>query len=564
MNRFPLSRLSVLLAVALLGGCGGDGDNATQVSAAQGGTVVSGDGGMTLTIPPGALSRDTGVSIQPVNVQPAAGSALVANGKTYVVSFDNGATLGAPMTVELAAIAAPTHPALGEIATQSAGGWTRLQSNFFRGSDKHVIGLASAPGTFVAVKRTLQAMTGDSVARGQDTFLHETFGNEAFFGGVLGLHTLLNNLTPAQAVGAGVQVDLAKVPSGIAAVLTGSDLAAKDAALQDPAITRALVQAGAVVGVKGVFPDPNSSMMSSAGITCALCHVNVTPTTFQLTGGATSLPIGPLAIDGRPNLAMNAGAILSLTPYVQTSAGLVATLQGWGPGKFDIRALPDNPLEDNAVNPTSTPPLWNFVDLEQQVYAYDWDGLFKSTATPNNSLASQAEAVYDLVMHANGAFGTSAGNVSPQLSVTPPATLLMALADAETAQPGNDIVTAKLMDVQDFERSITSPAPAAYDEALAQQGFLVFNGKANCVGCHRTAEFTGPVVSTRITLAAPTGGLAGGIKTPGLRGIAATAPYFHDGSAATLSDVVDVYSGRIVPVLSADEKKALVEYLKSL
>ena len=115
--------------------------------------------------------------------------------------------------------------------------------------------------------------------------------------------------------------------------------------------------------------------MTSAGITCALCHVNVTPTSFQLTAGATSLPIGALALDGRPNLAMNAGAILSLTPYVQTNANLVATLQSWGPGMFDIRALPDNPLEDNVVNPTSTPPLWNFVDLEQQVLELLVDGL---------------------------------------------------------------------------------------------------------------------------------------------------------------------------------------------
>ena len=135
---------------------------------------------------------------------------------------------------------------------------------------------------------------------------------------------------------------------------------------------------------------------------------------------------------------------------------------------------------------------------------------------------------------------------------------------AETAAPGNEILASKLFDVEDFERSIVSPASGTYDEALAQQGFALFNGKAGCVGCHRTAEFTGAVVTARITLTPPTGGLAGGIKTPGLRGISSTAPYFHDGSAATLMDVLNTYSGRIVPTLTNSEKGALVEYLKSL
>jgi hypothetical protein len=48
--------------------------------------------------------------------------------------------------------------------------------------------------------------------------------------------------------------------------------------------------------------------------------------------------------------------------------------------------------------------------------------------------------------------------------------------------------------------------------------------------------------------------------TPTLRGIFATAPYFHDGSAATLADVVDRHSTS----LSSSKKAELVEYLKTL
>lgn len=567
LRRLVLVTMLVLTVAACGGGGGDDGYVASgNATALAGGSIATSDGSIKVTIPAGALDKDTNVTITRVAAAPTLGTAQSVNGTAYAIRFDSGAVLSQNMTVELKATDSPVHPQIGEIAQQSGSGgtWTRLSANFFKASSKTVVGLSKQPGTFVAIKRSLQAETGAAVARGRDTFLGETFGNEDFFGGVLGLHTLLNGLTPAQAVGAGVQVDLSKVPAPIVSVLTGTDLAAKDAALQNPAVTRALIKAGAVVGVKGVYADPASDTMTSAGITCALCHVNVTPTQFDLTAGKTALPIGALALDGRPNSTMNAGAILSLTPFAQSSPATVALLQGWGAGRFDIRALPDNPLEDNVDNPTRVPPLWNFVDLEAQVFAYDWDGLFKSTATPNNSLASQAEAVYDLVMHANGAFGTASGSVPPQLAITPPQSLLDALAAAETATPGNVITAAKLMDVQSFERSIVSPAPGTFDEVMAAKGFVLFNGKANCAGCHRTAEFTGPVVSTKITLVAPAGGVAGGIKTPGLRGVSTHAPYFHDGSAATLRAVVDTYSGRIVPVLADDEKNAIVEYLKSL
>jgi cytochrome c peroxidase len=67
----------------------------------------------------------------------------------------------------------------------------------------------------------------------------------------------------------------------------------------------------------------------------------------------------------------------------------------------------------------------------------------------------------------------------------------------------------------------------------------------------------------------------GAFKTPTLREVARTAPYMHDGSVATLADVVQFYDegGRanpgidpeIHPVhLTADEKRALVAFLRSL
>jgi YVTN family beta-propeller protein len=58
--------------------------------------------------------------------------------------------------------------------------------------------------------------------------------------------------------------------------------------------------------------------------------------------------------------------------------------------------------------------------------------------------------------------------------------------------------------------------------------------------------------------------------TPALRGVADSAPYLHDGSAATLDDVLPSMlqatagAGQPAPILSADDETALVEYLRGL
>ncbi len=577
VQRTPLFAMLVVSLVALVAcGGGGTGSNnliAVQVSSQNGGTFTNNPNNpdITITIPPGALSSDANLTVDRVDAPPGTGANQIAASSAYAVSIRGSGTvtLREPLSIEIRVNPVPEHPQLGEIAVLEGASWNRLQSNFFKASGRSVVSLTTrTSGTFRAVHRSIQQATGPGVATGFNVFMYETFGNEAFFGNV-GLHTVLNNVSPANAVALGAQVDIDRVPASIAAFLSDPNVPAADkaAALQDPATTRALVKAGAVVGVKGFYAsnDPNDTTLVRAGITCALCHVLVTPTSFP---GVGTLPVGKLNIDGVPNTKIDVGAILAFTPFA-TGAGqsVVDLLNSWGPGRFDIRALPDNPLEDNVNNPTKIPALWNFIDLSSQGYLIGWDGLFKDNGTTNNALASITEVAYDLPMHSNGAFGTAAGTLPPELSVTPPADLLNALAQAETDTPGNDVVPLqKLLDVQTWMRSLASPKPGAFDEAKALQGFRLFHGKANCVTCHRTADLTGPGLFTDITATAPTGGLAGGVRIPGLRGISRTAPYFHDHSARTLDDVVArfVARGKQVPALTADEQKAVVEYLKSL
>jgi cytochrome c peroxidase len=56
----------------------------------------------------------------------------------------------------------------------------------------------------------------------------------------------------------------------------------------------------------------------------------------------------------------------------------------------------------------------------------------------------------------------------------------------------------------------------------------------------------------------------GRLKGPILRGLASRAPYFHNGSADTLSDVIDFYNKRFNVGITPQEKKDLIAFLNAL
>ena len=56
----------------------------------------------------------------------------------------------------------------------------------------------------------------------------------------------------------------------------------------------------------------------------------------------------------------------------------------------------------------------------------------------------------------------------------------------------------------------------------------------------------------------------GAFKVPALRGLAARAPYFHDGSAATLMDVIEFYDSRFGIGLSVQQEADLMGFLGAL
>ena len=99
-----------------------------------------------------------------------------------------------------------------------------------------------------------------------------------------------------------------------------------------------------------------------------------------------------------------------------------------------------------------------------------------------------------------------------------------------------------------FDQEQASPGALTDQE---RRGMTLFAGKARCIGCHRGASFTDGdfhnIQSVRTSLldrGAFTGRARedGALKTPTLRNLSHTGPYFHDGSKETLADVIRHYN----------------------
>jgi DNA-binding beta-propeller fold protein YncE len=106
------------------------------------------------------------------------------------------------------------------------------------------------------------------------------------------------------------------------------------------------------------------------------------------------------------------------------------------------------------------------------------------------------------------------------------------------------------------------------EAARAGEGIFL---AAGCAGCHAGPDFTDSasgilhnVGTMKATSGERLGGPLTGIDTPTLRGIWATAPYLHDGSASTLMEVISVNPGDQhgqTSQLSTLQREQLVAYL---
>jgi mono/diheme cytochrome c family protein len=349
------------------------------------------------------------------------------------------------------------------------------------------------------------------IAEGQRIFRFETFGDEQLWTDTLRLNEVVKkNVDPTTALKVGLKVDADVLPAGI---LEKVDL-------KSPATTIALLKMNAVGGLQATVDSNNH--ITRLGVTCALCHSTVDNSVMAGIGRRK---------DGWPNRDLNVGAIIALSPVL--AADKKAVYQSWGPGKYDPRYN-----QDGKNTPLVLPPAYGLAQVKNETYTAEGPISYWNAYVAVTQMGGQ-------------------GNFSdPRLGID--------------VKHSPDMVTSKLPALRAYQHSLPAPPPPAgsVDTAVAERGQVVFD--RTCASCHVGGSGTDnnggalhPPADTGVdgAYAARTANKA--YRTTPLRALWQHPPYFHDGSAATLADVVAHYNRVRRLGLTAEQQRDLVEYLKS-
>lgn len=353
------------------------------------------------------------------------------------------------------------------------------------------------------------------VAEGREIFRHDDFGNWRFWTDTLRLHELVAEVTPADALTLGLKVDREAVPPEVLEAVL-----ADPALLEDPATTRALLALDAVVGLKGQVEDEEIVRL---GITCGLCHSSVDDGVAPGIGRR---------VDGVPNRDLAVGTIISLAPGLPEE--LRAEYAAWPPGFYDPRFN-----VDGISDPVLIPPAYGLAT--------------RATYTGEGTVSYWNNYVAVTQMRGRGSFR------DPRLGI------------AISVSPHEDEVRGKLPALRAYQRSLRAPdpTPGSFDPAAAARGEGLFQTVARCASCHVGPDLAGegqlhdpdatgmdPTYAERST--------TGRYRATPLRALEARPPYFHDGSAASLDEVVAHYDAVLGLGLTEGQAIDLVEYLRSL
>jgi cytochrome c553 len=360
------------------------------------------------------------------------------------------------------------------------------------------------------------------IDEGREIFRFDTFGDEQNWTDRLRMHEVIEStIDPLTALKLGLKVDVDALPDELLAAL-----AAGEVDLTNPATTLALLKLNAVVGVIGnVETIDGQQRLTSVGISCALCHSTVDNSFAPGIGSR---------LDGWPNLDLDPGAIIAASPAVPPEAK--AIYRSWGAGKFDPRFN-----IDGKSTPLVLPPAYGLADIAKETY----------TAEGPVSYWNQYVAVTQMGGH--GSFH------DPRLGINIVQT--------------PDLVAPKLPALRDYQLSLPAPVPPKHslNQAAVARGRVVFNKAGKCVTCHVPPLYT-DINLGKLHVPAETGmdpayanrTTTKRYRTTPLRGLATHAPYFHDGSAQTLREVVDHYDDVLRLNLTTRQKRDLTEFLKSL
>lgn len=382
----------------------------------------------------------------------------------------------------------------------------------------------------------LPALDPALVNQGKDIFRYETFGDETTWTDVLKMNQVIEAaVDPTTALSVGLKVDASVLPAAVVAGIQNGSIS-----LTNPQTTLALLQLNAVVGVKGEVSTTTEGMLKldRVGITCALCHSTVDNSFAPGIGNR---------LDGYPNRDLDPGFIISLSPSL--TAAQKAVYASWGKGKFDPRYN-----HDGLNNPVVIPPAFGLYGLPKAIFTGDGDVQHE----PVGPVAYWNRYVAVTEMGGHGKFSDSRIGLN-----------------IDNTGGGADLVTDKLPALQAYQFSLAAPQAEAgsFDATAAARGKILFNNKAQCATCHSGPKFTdvtngGKLHNQDASVATDKDYVNRSATkqwrvTP-LRGIWQHAPYFHDGSAKTLSAVVDKYNTSRNLGLTSQEKTDLTEYLKSI
>ena len=412
------------------------------------------------------------------------------------------------------------------------------------------------------------------IAQGHSVFRYDTFGDEAVWGGVLGLHKAIEGaklggvgpgVSPKTALALGLKVDATKIPKKVAAAIKAGKVN-----LDDPAVTLTLLKLNAVVGVRGFFNRGGS--LSSVGITCALCHSTVDDSFAPGIGKRR---------DGWPNQDLNVGAIVAAAPNLKPledalnvdEATVKKVLLGWGPGFFNAELN----LDGKAIGPDGTshsaatriPSAFG----KDGANLHTWEGGW-GTVTYWNAFVANIEMhglgnFYDPRLDDKTKFPIAAaagfGHTHPYVGEG----VLPAPATAQAP----DRITPALRALDFSQRALPVPTPPAgsFDPAAAKRGKAVFDGPGKCSSCHMGSIGTDVGYNAHkpseicVDSFAADRGPDGTYVTAPLQALFTRSKrgFYHDGRFATLMDVVNHYQSCFNLALTAQQKSDLVEYLKS-
>jgi cytochrome c5 len=380
-----------------------------------------------------------------------------------------------------------------------------------------VVGITLA-SVIVAIPMTKRSHRS-KLDEGQRIFRFETFGNEKFWTDTARMNQVVqSSVSPTLALKVGLKVDAEAIPADVAQAIKAGQVD-----LNSPATTLALLKLNAVVGLRGsVQTVAGRDTLVRLGITCALCHSNV--------DNSFAPGIGKRQ-DGWPNRDLNVGAIIALSPAITPEQK--AVYNRWGPGKYDPRYN-----LDGKSTPLVLPPAYGLARIRNETY------------TAEGPISYWNAYVAVTQMHGQGDFS------DPRLGIS--------------VKQTPDLVTPKLAALREYQHSLEVPKPAPdIDAAAAGRGRGLFN--RSCAACHVGATGTDNN-NGKLHAPAETGVDAGyadrtankKYRTTPLRGLVHHAPYFHDGSAATLPDVVSHYDRVRKLQLTPAQQRDLVEFLKTL